>query len=471
MSRRGNPDLAASESLRLLGADPAGWVPPTAGVDHDVAIVGAGQSGLTIGYALRRAGITRVAVLDAAESESHVGGWAAKARMRTLRTAKTLVGPELGNPALSFRAWYEAREGTAAWTALDRIPTADWISYLTWFQRQVRVPVRRGVRVLRIEPDGQDRIRLHLRRAGTDTVETARKVVLANGVEGTGGPRIPVTTAKLSPAVFAHTGRQIDFAALRGRTVAVVGAAASAFDAAATALEAHAAEVHLFSRRGDLVVARPGGNPPSPAVQDVFHRLPDAERWRRRFAFAGSTPLDSVQRATAHPNFHIHLAAPWQEATEAGSKVRVRAADGTHRFDFVIAGTGYQHDPRTRPELAAVAGRIALWRDRYQPPAELRSEHLSSFPYVGPGYELTARRPEDAGWLSAIHVFNAGASQSFGLPIGDVPSLRSGVPRLVDAIVRDLVLADLPRTKPSPAAPASREEYAHAVWKPETVAA
>ncbi|GGN97705.1 oxidoreductase [Actinoplanes lobatus] len=456
-----NADLLASESLRLLGDDPAGWVPPTDGADHDVAVVGAGQSGLTIAYALRRAGITRVTVLDAADDEQHVGSWAAKARMLRLRTDKNLVGPELGNPALGFRAWLEARDGAQAWTAIDRAATADWIAYLRWFRRQVRVPVRHGVRVLSIEPDSSGRLRLRL--DGVDTVEVARKVILANGVEGTGGPRIPAEVAGLSSAVFAHTGHHVDFAALHGRTVAVLGSAASAFDAAATALEAGAAEVHLFSRRADLAIVRPGGKPPALALFDTFHLLPAAERWRRRFAFTASTPLDSVLRATAHPNFRIHLAAPWQRTAETGGQVEVTAADGTHTYDFVIAGTGYQHDPATRPELAGIASKIALWRDVYEPPAESRSEYLGAFPYLGPGYQLTARDPDD-GWLSQIHVFNAGASQSFGLPVGDVPSLRSGVTRLVDAVTRDFVLADPPR--PTPPAPPSRDEYAHAVWTP-----
>lgn len=467
-----NADLAARESLRLLGPDPAGWLPPAEGVDHDVAVVGAGQSGLTIAYALRRAGVTRVTVLDAVVDEDHVGGWAARARMPRLRTGKTLVGPELGNPALGFRAWYEARRGTAAWTALDRIATDDWIAYLTWFAGQVRVPVRRGVRVLRIEPDDAGRIRLHLRSPVGDTVETVRKVILANGVEGTGGPRIPAELAGLSPAVFAHTGQHIDFGGLRDRTVAVLGAAASAFDAAATALEAGAASVHLFARRDELVVARPGGNPPSLAAQDTFHRLPDAERWRRRFAFAGSVPLDSVLRATKHPNFRIHLGAPWRSAEESGGQVRVSAADGVHVYDAVLAGTGYQHDPRTRPELAGIADRIARWRDRYDPPAELRSAHHGAFPYLDAGYRLTALDPADAGWASAVHVFNAAASQSFGLPVGDIPSLRSGVPRLVEAVVRDLVLAAFSSAPAAVAVPApSRAEYAHAIWTPDTVAA
>ena len=44
---------------------------------------------------------------------------------------------------------------------------------------------------------------------------------------------------------------------LRGKRVAVIGAGASAFDNAATALEAGAAEVHLFCRRAEIQVIQP----------------------------------------------------------------------------------------------------------------------------------------------------------------------------------------------------------------------
>jgi cation diffusion facilitator CzcD-associated flavoprotein CzcO len=472
VSARRNIDLVASESLRWLGTDPVNWVPPTQGVDHDVAIVGGGQSGVTIGYALRRAGVSNVALLDAADDAESTGSWAAKARMIKLRTGKAISGPELGNPALSFRAWYEGLHGSAAYDAIDRIATTDWTGYLAWFRRQVGVPVRHGTRVRRLEPFDDGRIRLHLHRRGRDTVEVARKVILATGVEGTGGPDIPAVLAGLPARLHAHTGHDIDFESLRGRSVAVLGAAASAFDAAATALEAGATEVHLFSRRSHLVIAAPGGNPPSPAVQETFHLLPDSERWRRRWVMAAngtSVPLDSVRRATVFPNFRVHLDAPWLAATVDGEGVRVEAADGTHNFDFVIAGTGYQQDPQTRPELADTAGRVARWRDVYQPPAELSSDRLGSYPYLGAGYQLTAKHAGDAAWAGNIHAFNIGASQSFGRPVGDIPSLRAGVPRLVDAIVGDLVLADLHRPKAAPAAPGSqpsRNSYAHAIWRP-----
>ncbi len=40
-----DPDRDALNALRLIGPDPENWVPEVAGIDHDVAIIGGGQSG------------------------------------------------------------------------------------------------------------------------------------------------------------------------------------------------------------------------------------------------------------------------------------------------------------------------------------------------------------------------------------------------------------------------------------------
>lgn len=444
-------DLAAKESLRLLGVDGRNLIAPRDGVDHDVAIVGGGQSGVTIAHALRCAGVSDVTVIDAGAAEAD-SAWRSRARMRTLRTAKTISGPELGNPALSFRAWFESIHGSDAFDGLDRIATADWADYLSWFQRQVDGVIRRDVRVTDIEPAGAG-LRLTLERAGRRWTEEARKIVLAGGVAGTGGPHVPEALRGLPDTLWAHTADAIDFAALRGRTVGVLGAAASAYDAAATALEAGAAEVHVYTRRPEVVVANPA-NRPNPLVQDVFHLLPDPQRWEQRWKAAvqgANVPEDSVARAAAFTNYHLHVSAPWSSASEQDGRVRVDAADGVRTFDYVIAGTGYQQDPHTRPELATIAPYIARWRDVYTPPEDLENALLAVAPYLGAGYELTERQPGTAPWLADIHVFSIGASVSFGRPVGDIPSLRIGVPRLTQAITRDLVLADLHAARSAPA--------------------
>ncbi|MET4447534.1 cation diffusion facilitator CzcD-associated flavoprotein CzcO [Bradyrhizobium sp. GM2.2] len=123
-------DTAARETLRLIGPDPQNWIPDRQGIDHSVAIIGGGQSGSAFAFALRRAGIGKVTLIDAAGDAASSGPWLSSARMNKLRTPKGLPGPELGLTGLSFQAWYEARHSAAAYEAIDRIARVDWAAYL-----------------------------------------------------------------------------------------------------------------------------------------------------------------------------------------------------------------------------------------------------------------------------------------------------------------------------------------------------
>lgn len=440
-----HPDRGAEEALRLIGPDPADWVAARPGVDHNVLVVGGGQTGSTFGFALRRAGIGKVSIIDAAPDESGAGIWLTRARMNKLRTPKGLPGPELGIPGLGFQSWFEARHGAEAYAAIDRIPRTAWADYLQWYRAFLRIPIRYGTRLVRVEPAG-DHFRLHLDVAGEARIETARKVIFGNGVIGSGGAYVPDTLAGLPRDRLAHTSDPIDFAALSGKHVAVVGSAASAFDAAATALEAGAASVRLFSRReavANVPISRVRGYP---GAYDNYAHLPDAVRWNQaiRFRGAGSTPPpDAIERVLKFPNFLLHLGAPWSSAGIEDGVVRTTIGGEVFSFDFVIAGTGYFADPNARPELADFADRILLWRDRYVPPEGERDDYLGAHPYLGLGHEYLEKEPGAAPFLRDIHVYNPSGFVSFGLPIGDVPSIRRDVPAVVSRISRDLFLDDL----------------------------
>ncbi|WP_234394853.1 hypothetical protein [Acetobacter papayae] len=84
--------------------------------------------------------------LDRAE-QGREGPWLNYARMPTLRTPKTAVGPALGVPALTFRAWFSAQYGAEAWNALDKIPTPMWMAYLCWYRKVLDLPVRNQTNV------------------------------------------------------------------------------------------------------------------------------------------------------------------------------------------------------------------------------------------------------------------------------------------------------------------------------------
>src|SRR6056297_1819984 len=95
--------------LNFLNQPAANWVPEHTGPDGkpvlDVLVVGAGMCGLVAAFQLRRIGITRTHVIDAAPAGLE-GPWRTFARMETLRSPKHLSGPAAGLPHLTFRAWH-----------------------------------------------------------------------------------------------------------------------------------------------------------------------------------------------------------------------------------------------------------------------------------------------------------------------------------------------------------------------------
>ena len=155
-------------------------------------IVGGGQGGLAVSFALRRDNVTNVIAVDR-NPQGAEGPWNTYARMRLLRTALDLTGPDLGIPSLTPRAWFTAKHGAPAWDALERFPTIAWHEYLAWYRRVLRIPVWNETEVGPLEAENpvsaDSLIRVPLMPAGVsgrDGVVYAREVVLANGLEGCG---------------------------------------------------------------------------------------------------------------------------------------------------------------------------------------------------------------------------------------------------------------------------------------------
>lgn len=464
-------------ALQWLRDMPADWVPPRAGTDHDVFIVGGGQSGLAIGLGLRRAGMGRIATIDQSP-EGREGVWATVARMPTLRTAKALTGPESGIAALGFEAWYEATQGAAAYAALERIPRLAWADYLRWYRQATGAEVRNDTQLLDIEPLPGRGLQLTLRRPdGATVTEVTRKLVLSTGVNGCGTPRIPAQVrAALAPALYSHTHAPLPD--LAGQRVAVLGAGASAFDAAASALEQGAAQVHLFARRADLARGSRMKAFSHVGAFEFFHALPDADRWQLMRAYrasGGAPPRHAVQRAAAWENFHLHLGSPWQDLRQRGEQIALDSSDGHFVFDHLVLGTGYAVDLAARPELARIAPQIATWAQHYQPAWGTPDAELGRHPYLDAGFAFTEAQPGSAPWLADIHCLGAPAMASHGRPVGDTGSLKHNVPRLVSAIGRDLFLADrdwqVAHLQRVEADEMDGSEYAQRVWRAGTQSA
>jgi cation diffusion facilitator CzcD-associated flavoprotein CzcO len=439
--------------LRLVAYPDTPWVPPRTHEGKpvlDVLVVGAGQGGLAVASALLRERITNIEVVDEAAAGDE-GIWMHFARMQTLRTPKHIGGPDLGLPGLTFHVWFEAQHGAAAFAAIKYIPKAQWQDYLGWFRRVLALPVRNETRFLGVTPvsgarDGLLRVSLQLR--GETEHRLVRKLVLAQGIHSSGRWWMPEAVAALPVALRAHAADAVDFTRMKGRRVAVIGAAASAFDNAATALEHGAARVQMFCRRDELQRVQPYKLLAYAGFLRHFGTLPDATRWRMMkhlLTIREALTRETWERVTRHANFELVTGAALLDArvTEDGSAAQLRTPKGLFEADFVICGTGFETDLALRPELAALAPHAALWADRYPPPPAERDARLGRYPYLDEGMAFTEREPGNAPWLGDVHCFNFGATLSFGPSGSSISAMKFAAPRVVHAIGRDLFQGDI----------------------------
>lgn len=424
--------------LECLNLPAKNWVPEHIGRDgqkvHDVVIMGGGMCGLVAAFALISGGIRNLRILDR-NPRGYEGPWLTYARMRTLRSPKTLPGPALGMGCLTFRAWFEAQFGARAWEQLDKIPRPMWMDYLRWYREVLDLPVENGLEIVGIEPEG-GYLRLTV-RGGNEKSMLTRRLVMATGREGTGGPNIPGFAVKLPNHLWAHSSDDLDYGALKGKRVAVVGVGASAVDNAAEALEHGASEVRILIRREKMPTINKLMGIGSFGFTNGYRKLDDAWRWAfMHYSFITQTPppRDSTLRVSRHPNAFFHFGAGVQDARMEGEEIVLTTPRGELRADFLILGTGFHVRPDARPELAEYAENILLWKHNYTPPPELAHSELGNFPYLAQDFSFTERKPGAAPWLSRIHCFNYAASLSMGKVSGDIPGISKGATWLAGAI-------------------------------------
>jgi cation diffusion facilitator CzcD-associated flavoprotein CzcO len=438
-------ELARSDLARL-NYPAANWVPPKPGPDGrpllDALVVGGGMCGQTATFALLREGVRNLRCVDRAHY-GREGPWATYARMDTLRSPKHLTGPDLGIASLTYRAWHEAGFGVESWAKLHKIARLDWARYLLWVRETAAIPVENELEVVSLElVPGM--VRAVLSAAGEKTTLHARKVVLALGREGSGAPRWPkfatFTPEKRTKGVF-HSSDPVDFAALAGKRIGVLGAGASAFDNAGEALEAGARELVLFARRPILPQVNKSKWTAFAGFQHGYAALDDARRWRfYTYIFSEQVPppYESVQRCERHAGFALRFSEGWKDIVADEDGVKILTGKGEHRFDAVIVCTGFDVNLMDRPEVAAFRDSIDTWR-RHVPASEAdKFPEEARFPYLGRAFQLQGGSPG----LGRVHVFNWGSTMSHGALAGDIPGLEIGARRLATGIARDLFVED-----------------------------
>ena len=318
-------ELRLKQDLAWLELPAKPWVIPRLHVGQpmlEVAIIGGGMAGLAAAASLKLLGIKAV-IFDRSE-EGFEGPWATTARMETLRSPKHLVGPAIGLPALTFRAWFEAQFGLYAWEELDKIPRLQWMEYLRWYRRVMGIEVRNLHEVEQVTPLSDQCVELRVSQPnanGRVTIFFARRVVLATGRDGLGAFWVPDFASHLHRRSWVHSSEVFDYTQLQGCRVGVIGGSASAMDSAATALEAGAASVDLLIRRPVMPLVNKSKGAGSPGLSNGFHQLSDDWRWRiRHYMNAEQTPppRGSTLRVSRHPQARFNLGCPVLEAKMDG---------------------------------------------------------------------------------------------------------------------------------------------------------
>ena len=446
----GLPALEARlrEDLQWLDLPAQPWVKPRHQEGQlllEVAVIGGGMAGLALATELRHLGVKAV-VFDQSE-EGFEGPWATTARMQTLRSPKQLSGPALGLPALTFRAWFEAQFGLAAWEQLDKIPRLQWAEYLRWYRHVLRLDVRNRHRVTRVQPRADGCVELSIDADGQALNVSARHVVLATGRDGLGGPWVPAVADALPREYWAHSADGLQDHWFVGKRVAVIGGGASAMDAAGTALEAGARSVDVLVRRKDLPRINKGKGAGSPGMTHGYWRLPDDWKWSIRHYLnlqQVPPPQGSTLRVSRHANARFLLGSPVESvAVQADGSLLLQTPTAHLHYDFLVFATGFRSNWALRPEFSPFAPHIKLWSDRYSAPAGQEDHELSQLPDLGPLFEFLERVPGSCPGLDRVHCFSYPAALTYGGVSGDIPAISEGAKRMAQGLAGQLFNDDI----------------------------
>jgi thioredoxin reductase len=337
----------------------------------DVVVVGAGPYGLSVAAHLRARG--REPVVLGRAMESWRDGTPPGMRLKSEGFASSLSDPER---RFTLKAFCEA-EGLPYADLNLPTPVETFIAYGDAFQRRF-VP-RLDTRYVREIQASSPGFRVVLEDG---EVLWARACVIATGLSGFA--TVPDALRALGAARMRHTSELWDYSGFAGKRVLVVGAGASATNAAGSLLRQGARAT--LTCRAPRLRFYPGGEPRRWRDAATAPMSPVGPGWRKWAA----TRFPRVFRALPE-TIRVRLvdttlgpAPPWFVREEIEGKIEVLAgrrvvaaretaagvevdmidSDGvgsTREFDHILAGTGYRVD-LDRLHFLAPALRGALTR-------------------------------------------------------------------------------------------------------------
>ncbi len=436
-------EIALERDLDVMDYPRRQWDYAVAPDVLEVAIIGAGHTGRSAAFGLRRHGITNVRILDR-NPAGFEGPWRRFARNATLRTPKEVTGGlDWGIPNLNFRRWCEALYGEDYWQRMTHIPRLLWAEYLDWYATVLNLPIQNNTSIDNISWEA-DRHVFCLQTHHQPIY--ARFIIFATGMECAGGKDIPAIVQRQLPHhCYHHTVDAIDFSRFKGKRIGIIGGGASAFDNAIACLDAGADAVDILVRRKHL----PQINRIRWSEWNGYHRhyidLPDEVKWYysiEEMRLGQLPPPHTYYEAMSRPNLTLYADAPIQDLAYAEGHIRGIFGDRTFIHDALICGTGFTTYLDQQPELQTLAPSIARWKDRFTPNPEDRHPVMEQFPYLGRHLEFLPQSP-DHHYLTRCYYLSSGAAILSGFR-ANLSGLQFALPRVAYDIGRQLFLEHQP---------------------------
>jgi lysine/ornithine N-monooxygenase len=318
-----------------------------------VAIIGAGPYGLSLGAHLRARGV------DFRIFGKPMHSWRAQMPagmfLKSEPFASNLYDPRHGCTLQQFYV----QHGLTYRDHGVAVPLETFTSYGLWFQEQLVPGVEdKTVVALRQAPGGFE---LEL---ANDEIVRARRVVVAVGA---GHFRyIPPCLGQLPPELLSHSADHHDLSGFKGRDVSVIGAGASALDLVAD-LRRVGATVRLVARRHALKWNTPASRPawkswyPMSGLGGgwrnrfyenapmVYRRLPPDVRARIVRTWLGPSGAWPVKDSIDGTPLLLGHVPKRAESRNGRAALRLACSDGSEcdiSTEHVIAATGYRVDLR-----------------------------------------------------------------------------------------------------------------------------
>lgn len=400
----------------------------------DAAVIGAGPYGLSVAAHLKDRGVgLRV-------FGTPMSFWRAMPESINLKSPAFSTCVFVPRKSFTYPEYCRAR----GLEDVEPCSMASFAAYGQWVQRTL-LPEVEPTDVADVSAPFGGAFEVRLR--GGETFR-ARSVVVATGLSHFA--RLPAALEGLPPELVSHTSEHSSYAPFAGKDVAVLGAGASALEAATLLLEAGARPTLLV--RDARVVLHTKFDPhrsllerfrnPNSALGTgrkswvlehfplLLHYVPNSRRIRFTHAYLGpSGPWWLTDRFEGKVPLRVRTQV--RAARPRGSRVELELhsdAVTTESFDHVVAGTGYQADIARLPYLSqALKSRIA----RLEGAAPALTSH----------FETTVRSLYFAGPAAAL---------SFGPLFRFVAGAKPAAPRIAAHIASALRRQPASAPPPSP---------------------